>query len=256
MTSSPKVYILATCLDQTLIETSLLVFRTLRIGFPSAQVHVQGNALDPVANQRVAQLAGATGCSYLNGQPVAHDVWVERLLQLSPDPFWILDTDIVFWSGVESFAFSGAALSGRYEPAFTEPWSGTSKVSRLHTSLLYFDPELLRRSIRNWLVRWHPKGFPFVPSVELIRQHYVPRASSPPLFYDTCAGLYQALGGLAFTDVQNSAFEHLHCGAYSNRIAAALPGIEDVHRAVVYDTGKARGLREAQEKFYAEHAVT
>lgn len=183
----------------------------------------------------------------------AHDLWVAALLGDSLYPFWIVDTDIVFWSSVEGFA-SGFLL-GRYEPTFLEPWTGTQHVERLHTSLLYFDPAPIRQAIRSWMASYHPKGFPFLPDVQLVRQHYVPQRDKPALFYDTCAALFNAIGGTPFTLEQDSAFEHLHCGVYSNRINEALPGITDVHKAVFADLNAARGLREQQSTFYQDHAL-
>lgn len=246
---SPVVHILTTCHNLDLLPATLLVFRTLRVGFPTAEVYVWGNNLPLEAEQAVRR----SGERFTPLGATSHDAWIERLLDNSHSPFWICDTDIVFWSSVETFP-GDSLLAGRYEPAFREPWSKTQKVDRLHTSLLWFNTLPLRQAIREWIARWHPKGFPFVPESELIRQQFIPQgAGKPPLFYDSCAGLYQALGGQAFTEEQNAAFEHLHCGVYSDRISSALPGLPAVHQAVWADTNAARGLLAQQANFYASN---
>lgn len=249
-----NVHILATCLSPELISATTLVFKTLRTGFPDASVSVWCNDLKPRQRAIVSSAARESGCDLFDLPPTSHDVWIERMLEHSPAPFWVLDTDVVFFGKVEP-AIPDAALCGRFEPAFFEPWSKTHKVERLHTSLLWLNPRLIHQQIRLWIGKWHPKGFPFTPQVDLIRQHYVPRAGNEPLFYDTCAGLYNAIGGAAFTDDQNAAFEHLHCGTYSDRIAVVMPGIVGVHKAVISDCGNAKGLSQQQSKFYQEHAI-
>lgn len=230
------------------------MFKTLRVGFPDANVNVWINQASQTLLSAFDWIVSEPGYKVIASGIWRHDQWIEALLERSPEPFWIVDTDVVFFDRMPEPG--DAALMGRYEPAFVEPWTGTHRVERLHTCCLYLNPDLIWQQTREWMVRWHPKGFPFQPSVEMIRQHYVPQgAGQAPLFYDTCSGLYRAIGGRAFTDEEDARFEHLHCGSYSQRINGALPGIREVHSAVFRDVNAARGLRTQQNQFYKDHAI-
>lgn len=247
------VHILATHLDGEAIEGTLLVFRTLRVGFPTADVHIWGNGLSLTDEHTVR--SAAVRCSFTPLSLTSHDRWIASLLDNSLTPFWVCDTDMVFHASVEAFVSADAAISGRYEPPFIEPWSKTNKVDRLHTSLLWLDPVKIRSAVREWLGQWHPKGFPFLPMVELIAQHYVPcGAANAPLFYDTCAGLFQAIGGQRFTEEQNAAFDHLHCATYVGRMNEAVKGLAAAHASIYRGQLDAPSLRQSQRDFYAAHA--
>ncbi len=247
------VHILATCLNDALMESTLLVFKTLRTGFPESHVKVWDNALTPEQSVRL-KVAADSGCEILSfTNRIAHDAWIERLLSVSTAPFWLCDTDMVFFGKLDQ-PKSEDFLLGRYEPAFLEPWTKTNRVSRLHTCLLYCDPIAIRWKVKEWAEKWHPRGFPFMPQFDFIRQHFVPQGvGKAPLFYDTCSGLYQAIGGTAFTDEQNSAFEHLHCGTYSDRIEKVLPELARARDAVFSDISNARRLFASQSEYYRNH---
>lgn len=248
-----KVHILASCFDDPRATT--LVFRTLRTGFPTAEVVVWKNRLSPAVGKMVNACAKAANCAVLESSRIRHDEWINRLLEASPDPFWICDTDIVFHASVEGFSDQETLLKGRYEPPFREPWSGTRKTERLHTSLLFINAPMVRIAVREWIRRWHPKNFPFEPMIELVRQCYVPSgANLPPLFQDTCAGLYRSIGGERFSEDENKAFDHLHCGTYVNLMKDAVQGLAAAHQQVYDHPEMIVEMREAQAHFYLENA--
>lgn len=229
----------------------MLVFRTLRVGFPTADVMVFGNGLAPAHAPVVKKACLDANCTFISVPRTSHDAWVESLIQASPVSFWILDTDVVFHESVEGFVTDETLMKGRYEPPFIEPWSQTQKVQRLHTSVLYLNAPALRRGMTEWMRRWHPPGFPFRPSAELVRQCYAPQGSAQrPLFYDTCAGLYLALGGESFTDQENAAFDHLHCATYVDRMGDAIPGLAAVHAEVYDHPEAAKAMKAPQTEFY------
>lgn len=254
---SETVHILATCHNPALLPATTLVFETLRTGFPAADVIVHSNDLPHDAKRSVERCAKLVSAEFVEQGEQRHDVWVDWLITRNQEPFWICDTDMVFWRSCEGWFGWNTVMAGRYEAPFVEPWSGTHKAARLHTSLLWLNAPLIRHELRNWLQKWHPKDFPFRPQTEFVKQHYVPHGTNqPPLFYDTCAGLYQAIGGTSFTDEQNACFDHLHCGTYSDKIAKALPGLPDMHRSVFANRETARGLYAEQLAYYQEHGVT
>lgn len=218
------VHILATCRNLALHQATRFVFQTLRIGFPDARVVVWGNKLPDKMKSVVRHHASEVGGIYLpivNG--TTHDAWIEKLVETEQEPFWICDTDMIFWSDIESITRPPALFTGRLEPAFEEEWTGTSKAARLHTCLMQFNPVAVRDAIRAWH-RQFPKE-PFTFKAELFRQRMIPRRGEKTLFYDTCAGLYHALGGTPFTPEQNECFDHFHCGTYADLITPHLTGV-------------------------------
>ena len=246
-----KVFILATCLNGDLNPT-LLVFKTLRVGFPTARVVVFGNGLGPAEMLVVKSDCDHASCKFVYMERIAHDAWIELLLAKSEEPFWICDTDVVFHSSVEGFVNDDTLLKGRHEPPFVEPWSKTMKTERLHTSLLYMNAPVIRHRVCEWIRKWHPPRFPFTPKIELVRQCYVPRGvDRPPTFRDTCSGLYLAIGGESFSDEENSAFDHLHCGTYVDRMKGAVPGLAEAHAQIYAHPEAVTLLKANQKEFYA-----
>jgi len=246
----PQVHILATVRKPELLYAALLVFKTLRVGFPSAVVTVWGNHLRPEYDKEVRSEAARTGCLYQRlAEYVPHDRWIETLVERNNTPFWICDTDIVFFSDVEVFNVKGN-FSGQLEPSFHEEWTKTLHISRLHTALMVFDPLKVRLAIRQWMCKVPPiwmcsADFP------LIRQTFVP-ALDFTVFYDSCAALYHAIGGTPFDDVILDRYEHLHCGTYSDLVEPHLSvkGMGDIHKAIYQQPALAKGIRAEQDKYY------
>jgi len=273
-----SVFILATVRNPALLDAARLVFRTLRVGFPNAEIAVTGNALECFAASEVHQGAQHVDASFSNCMTrLSHDAWIEALVNNQSYPFWICDTDVVFFDKVESWfeppgggiaapdvfgrpvAGRAPAMSyaGRFEPWFVEQWTKAERVARLHTALMYIDPIRVRMAIREWMGKF-PMLF-HTAQMNLIRQHFVPVLDGHPLFYDTMAGLFQAGYGTPFSITQNCAFEHLHCGTYADVISRAAPSLADlqkVHKEIYQDPARARGLQEKQARYYASRAHT
>lgn len=243
------VHILATVRKPELLEAALLVFRTLRVGFPTAPVFVWGNALPLEAEAAVAHAAQDCRAVFTNIPVTVHDLWIENLLQESLEPFWICDTDVLFWESVERFK-PAPLLAGRLEPEFEEESTGTLHMERLHTALMWFNPAPLRAAMRAWMARipapWgHTGEFPFV------RQHFVPLRGERARFYDTCAGLWHAGLGTPWTEKQNDAFDHLHCATYIDLIGPHLSvELRQAHQAIYADHRVGKGMRHHQAKYY------
>lgn len=246
---SETVHILVSCPDQALVSNALLVFRTLSVGFPATRPWVWFNGIPKGIQAAVEDLA-PEGSRFVQCS-TQHDQWVESLVMTGEESFWICDTDMVFFAPVDGWLFD-APIAGRYEPTFDEEWTGTIRVERLHTCLMRIDPKVLRQQMWAWVRRHHPSGFPFNVGAEFIRQHFVPRRERRPLFYDTLAGLFNAIGGDEFSAEQNQCFEHLSCGSYVTAIAPHLKcsGIAQAHTVVWDDPMKAKGIQLEQNKYY------
>ena len=251
------VHMLATVRRRALIEAALLVFRTVRVGFPSADIVVRGNELDVPSAAAVAQAAAGVGAQFGNGGGTSHDAWIEDLVRYSSGPFWLCDTDMVFWESVEGWRWGpDTAIAGRFEPEFAEEWTRSVHVERLHTCLMWVNAPVLRTQMRALGARV-PDPFRQTASWPWIRQTFIPRGKTL-LFYDTCAGLWQGGIGTPFTEEQNAAFEHLHCATYADAISPHLHGVTDLaagHRMIYADHNLARGMRQHQDQYYAARAV-
>jgi hypothetical protein len=249
------VNILATVRTAELLDAALLVFRTVRVGFPTATINVWGNALAYPFERAVAKAAKECGAFVNNLPATQHDIWLEGLLHLATQPFWVCDTDVVFWDSLEEFKLemaSGVAMAGRFEPAFDEEFTGTLHMERLHTAVMYLHPAHVRARMRAWVAAI-PEGFAGGRTADFpfVRQHFIPVLGQRAVFYDTCAGLWQAGIGSEFDEVQNDCFDHLHCATYVDRIASALSvDLVAAHRAIYADHNRARGMRHEQQKYY------
>jgi len=251
------VHILVTVRKPSLLPMAGLVFRTLRTGFPTAPVFVWGNGLDVTTAEKLAHWSAARGATFTNLVPLHHDAWIEQLVLAADAPLWICDADMVFFDNCERWQGGpDDFMVGRHEPAWREPWTRTERVERLHTCLLWMNAPAMRAALHRWALDRIKEGFPGEPQLPFIRQHIMPRLGREPLFYDSCAGAYQALGGRACTKEQNRCFAHLNCGTYAEHVAKC-PELQDLpamHAAVLANPGMAGELLERQEEFYRRHS--
>jgi hypothetical protein len=95
------LHILATVRNPALLDAALLVFKTLRLGFPHNEVTVYGNGLRSDHAGAVQQATASAAGTFNWIRPTAHDVWLEHLIQTQTAPFWICDTDMVFFNPMD-----------------------------------------------------------------------------------------------------------------------------------------------------------
>ena len=147
-----RVHILTVCRDPDALYGSVLTFKTIRTGFPTAEVYVTDSGT--ACHDEIRKAAEAVGASYqqtlasTDGTMSEHGDWIERILAYGDDePFVIVDPDVVFYGSMEGLTFPpGTLLAGRYVPEIKE--MGATMPERLHPSLLFFpDPKGLRSAI-------------------------------------------------------------------------------------------------------------
>lgn len=246
----PQLHIIVTCLNPELRDAALLVFKTVRVGFPTADIFVYSNALSGSTYGPLSQICQSIGAKLGHiGSLISHDHFVESLLYKQHQSYWICDTDVVFYDKVEDFKCP--LFGGRFEPQFRDEWTDSTHVACLHPSLMYFNPAELRCAIVDWRTRHIPKFFPNAIS-NLIRQQFTVRDGAT-IFHDTASGLHHAFGGSRFSDEMNAKFEHLHCSCVVDAISKeveSLKDLEHIHRAVCHNPELARGLFEKQLEYY------
>lgn len=211
---SGRVHILCTVRRFELLPYSVLVFQSLRVGFPNARVTVHCNGLDAESRNVVAGFCDETECEIVDLSPALHHFWIERLLSTQTEPFVLLDTDVRFFGSVESWRFD-SSLAGYLVPEFKDEFSRCITRSRLHTSLLYIDPARLKADISAY--ESLSTTSQFTPKINLIHPVVLP-FNGQSFFYDTCSLLFHAIGGTAFTGPQKDCYFHAHFGCFSDLV--------------------------------------
>lgn len=247
-------HILLTLLNPARLKAALLVFDSIRVGFPTANIIAYGNGIKDIQHRNlIERVAVKVGARYTNIPLHSHGQWIEKLLSNESKPFWICDTDIVFLSKVEDWFVDGTELyAGRYEPRFWESWTRTIHMARIHPSLVWFNAQPLRAAIRAW-----PGKHEFFNTVQtnLIQWSLVPEHGGDHRFYDTLAGLWHAMPGRVFSEMENQAFGHLFCGTYVDLVSDQHPNLAARHDAISENPELARELWKEQQEWYSQNAV-
>lgn len=253
MSNLPTIHIPAACHNESLKEGSLLVFKTLRVGFPTAQVVVHLYGQDNIGIEEEALLAG---CEVKHTTFLNHDL-LGYLLDTEILPFVFLDTDIIFWSSCEQWklwAREDVGMSGFLVPEFRDSFSGAITRERLHTSFLYLNPSALEARAQIINKKYHYTQW--TPLTDLLAPQQVP-LQGQNYFYDIAAGLYHYVGGLPFTDEQLSYYAHLNCGTLADIVG---PRCKDInllaaHKAIYQNPELARKCWSDQIAYYETHRV-
>lgn len=232
-----------------------LVFDSIRVGFPTARIHVFLNGLEPVQRDRII-----SRCIECNADSVEvrtdHHHWIEKLIEDQVDPFYIVDTDMVFYKSVEDWEFSGVGIAGYRIPEFHDEFSGCITRSRLHTSLLYIDSAILKKEVENF--KSLARDTPFTPKINLVYPVVLP-LNGKSYFYDTCSLLYHAIGGATFKPYHKDAYFHMHFGTFSDMV---LPNMHDgdkmaaLREEILMMPELGKGMWRTQDEYFASRQVS
>ena len=243
--TAPIVHVLTHCAHEVLAYGTLLVFPTLRTGFPTARIEVVDNGSCPEMVPRIRAAAEAAGASF-EARPLVHysEHWRHNLFARDwgegNAPVVFVDPDVVFWESCEGWDFGDALMAGRLIPELPRSLNGLH-AARLHPSLLWVPSmkhlrsEFARRLPSEAAGRWNCIGPASEQDGDIVRT------------YDTLAPLYRALQDActAFDAVHLDAYDHLFLG--SHLPAAVMGSPSDVliesHRAAAQgDVASLRGL--------------
>ncbi|HUD33796.1 MAG TPA: hypothetical protein VMR43_12380 [Variovorax sp.] len=248
----PIVHVLTYCAHPTSAYGSLLVFDTIRTGFPTAPIEVwdNGSCAEVVPQiKAAAQTIGAGFTAMTNRHYADHLRWV-LLERPHPEgvPLVLCDPDMMFWEPVEHWDFGPSLMAGRLMPLMQH--SGVVAVPRLHPSLLFVpDVHALRRAVAEAAARsfaWDPIG---------------PRTSwvnGQPHFWDTLSDLFNALTArcAAFGETELSAYDHLFFGTHLVLLGALEAdglrnmSIESHRQAATGNAHALRGVWRKQQAFF------
>jgi hypothetical protein len=102
----PHVHILTHCRNPELLYQTLLVFDTLRVGFPTARVTVVDNASRVDVRPAIREAAAKAGCDFHQlEREVAHGDFIEHVVMTAPPGQLVfIDTDRCCARGFEPVA--------------------------------------------------------------------------------------------------------------------------------------------------------
>lgn len=251
--------IITTCVrDHVLLETSLLTFKTVRKGFPNASILVIDNDSVNSARAIVRREAEAIGAGHVQWQQRREHAEVfSRVIKPHFDPEYMkdgkgsivfLDSDLIFYENCEGWEFP-TALAGRYIPAHTSHYTKSLTSSRLHTSFLWVTPPKLREEIAGYRAG-DVMNLEYAP-IDFFRPQIIFANDGHPVFHDTCANLYHAVGGTEFSEAQLDAYTHIFCGSSSDIAKKYLPpevamGMSTLHHGALSNPDFLKGIWRAQ----------
>lgn len=255
--STIDVFILTYCRRPELLYGSTLVFRTLRVGFPTSRVTIVDNNSISDVRHVLRYLALREGCEYvqLDGDRASsHHAFLESVVaRAGAGTLVFLDPDVVLWQNCEGWRVGGLA-AGRLIPCFADEFSGCVTLPRLHTSFLWIpDGERLRREVEE-LRRERIDFEPFRP--------FMFRNGDRWFRLDAGAALYGALPErmVAFGEAELNAYDHLFCGSHIDQVLPALAEDEREafrrsHARARGDDRSLRGLWREQDQYFERRRV-
>lgn len=253
-----KVHILATCRKSELLRATTLVFDTIRTGFPTAKIEVDWNGSDSSREiSQTCQAATTARATFTVFDRRTHHEWVAQLIREEQEPFWICDTDVVFWYNMEKFCFDGTPLAGRYVPQFKCNFANAITKPRFHTCLLYIDPKIVKKVVGTFGELSQDVYCLPRPTIEdLVFPRYIPDIKGMRYFYDTTSLLFQCVSGVPFNKDELNSFDHLNSATLSDLVAPCYPEyrMRETHFAIFENPQLAKGSWKLQDEFYAKHA--
>lgn len=249
------VHLLATCRKSELLPFTELVFKTLRIGFPSLRVKVYLNNVASEHKEPLLYWIDKVKATWTEVNTTHHE-WISQLLKEETEPFWICDTDVIFYDRVEHFTTDKALLGYRI-PEWFDTCCGAMTRARLHTSLMLMNPGTIIAQLEEYKTKiFHPICN---PHTNFINPCAIP-FKNKAYFYDTCGLLYHAIGGQSFTDEQKETYFHFNFGTNPDLVLPRLQKDEatlmkENREFILCNPHKGKGLWRLQEEYYANHRM-
>lgn len=252
-----KVYIVTWCQDMAQLYGNTMTLKSVRIGFPSADITVIDNASLAEARVGIKSAAARAGCTFvpIDNEQTHHD-WIRKIVATEPrGRVVILDPDVVFWEDVEQWEFAPhVLLAGRYLPEFWDLYFRTWTLPRIHTSFWYIPcVEALRDHVQ-CLCDTYREFDPFAP-----RMMPPSGAEDRWVRHDTGSLLALAMPEriTRFSDAHLDAYDHLFCGTHLPMYRDAFSGQSKEDFLASHAHAKQgrfdrlKGLWKKQDEFFA-----
>lgn len=198
-----------------------LVYETIKVGFPEGEV------------------------IKLDGRGEAHHEIICWLVNVEHEPFWIVDTDVIFYKRMPDAPIT--PMYGEYQLGFHCPITGKDTQPRINPACMRIDPIAFRKA---WteaaslspVARYAPLANVINPIVIGHR------------FWDVLAVGYLSIPNILMPHVVTDCFVHLHCGSWLDVASQHIPGLADIHANPPRTQEAGMRLREIQHEFYRTHA--
>lgn len=257
MPSRPLVVILTYCRKPENLYGSLLTFKTLRTGFPDADVLVVDNVSHPSAIGPIQEAARSVSAEFLqlDKELIHHDFIRQTLAIEAPKnrPLVFADPDLLFWEKI-NIPEGDYDVAGRKLPAFQDPYSGTYTEWRLHTSLLLIPSpaRLLHRINEIELLCFE---------MDTLRPIMFPEKNALRRF-DTF-GVFCNMAAEychAFSERELDRYDHIFCGSDVKQVSAKLDKMGEMgtalfesHQKAKSDYTQLKGIWRQQEQWFRSH---
>jgi hypothetical protein len=245
------IVIITVCIrDAAHAATGMLTLKSVRVGFPTANIFIIDNASEKGQQAAIATEAGRIGAEVITWEKrLPHYKVFEKVfsanyaLESAPGTTVFLDSDVVFFKSCEDWRFN-TGLAGMLIPQHLSRYTNTQTASRLHTSFLVVEPELMDRDmVVAGFAKWD------FADTELFRPQIV-YTRRVPMFYDTCANLFHMVGGTSFIGKHYDCYEHIFCGSSRDYAKKHLPPelwdlFDNMHQVALTEPEKLRGFNSA-----------
>lgn len=227
-----KVFILTTCLAPENLDKTLMVFKTVRVGFPTADISVVDNASYASCVPDIEDAAHSVGASFHRlAERTEHGKFMAGVVERghtlgNHSKIAFVDTDMVFWENCEDIDMGGALFGGRFIPRIET--ADAVHIARIHPSfLLISDVAQLHAEIEGVSHTWWTSQ-EFKP----FEAHcYVDNGKA--VFVDACATLTGAMAYCAYAFGPNelNRYDHLFLGTIPHMVGKlSLP--EDIQGVI------------------------
>lgn len=247
MSGLKKVYVLTFCKDINQLYGSLLVFDTIRVGFPTAEIIVVDNNSITDAVIEIEKAADKVNAKLIKlEKEVIHHEYLRFILNSENDDaqIYIIDPDVIFWGNVETFT-TNKLLAGRLIPEFFNVYTDTITKPRIHTSFLYIRSVKLLMDKINALENKY--------CTNLIK-YTILKINGNWTMWDTFGQVFECLHSdiEIFTEKQNDCFDHIFCGSHLNIIAKRHnnPRLHEIHRLSIENPQELKGIWREQHDFF------
>jgi len=242
----PLVTILTYCAHPALAYGTLLVFKSLRTGYPTADVEVFDNGSHPEVRDQIMADCQRVGATFTGIKPqswVDHYKWLilERQHEAGR-PLVILDPDVILWENCEGWEFTGSLLAGRRMRRIQA--GPIIQHARLHPSHLWIhDVAALREAMGT--------------QANALISPAIVKLPDGLHFWDTFSRLYEEMVHWChgFSDEKLDCFDHLFYGSHLPVIAAeTTSSLDIIGRGHVYvatgNEDELRGIWRKQDEFF------
>lgn len=248
-----RVATLITIPNDESFNNCTLCLNTLRVGFPAAEIAVYLNAATSTKYYRAVADKLPDDVSLVQLPPITHYQWIEQMVNRTEGELIIVDPDVIFWKEW-TYKFN-TNLAGMYVPTMWNEFAQCISYARLHTSFLQIrDCQELLKIINvaypmgKKMPDYAPLN-PFKPVVSFV--------NGIPMFWDSCAVLYNMLGGVKFTEEHLDCYDHVNSSSFVDIMSDNMTDgaqFKEYHRQVSENPLLLKGANLASIKYYERMA--